>query len=239
MEALISAHPAARTSVASAQGAAVDQVVVVARDNLSGRRVREALAGASIEVLELAVDLASLSELASSADAILLVGLSPASERRALIREASSRFPDSPVILVAAAKANALHKAIEAGAAGVVYDDQVEAALPATVRAVRAGQIVVPRELRRHATRPVLSQRERQTLALVVMGLTNRQIAARLFLAESTVKTHLTSIFGKLGVGSRSEAVALVLDPDQKLGFGILGLSPGASLHPTGGGQQL
>ena len=52
-------------------------------------------------------------------------------------------------------------------------------------------------------------------------GLTNREIADRLFLAESTVKTHVGSIFGKLGVKSRSEAAALVLDPDAKLGVGL------------------
>ena len=91
---------------------------------------------------------------------------------------------------------------------------------PRTIRAVSAGQVVVPRQLSRTAVRPALSHREKQALALLANGFTNRQIAARLFLAESTVKTHLTSVFGKLGVHSRSEAAELVLDPDQKLGLG-------------------
>jgi hypothetical protein len=50
----------------------------------------------------------------------------------------------------------------------------------------------------------------------------NSQIAARLFLAESTVKSHLNSAFGKLGVRSRNEAVSLILDPQRGLGLGIL-----------------
>jgi DNA-binding NarL/FixJ family response regulator len=207
-------------------------VAVVARDDLAVHRIRDTLAGAGIEVMEAGAAVDALSELAAEADSIVLVGGTAASQRRTLIRDAAARFPSLPVVMIAPASSNSVHKAIEAGASGWVYDSQIESALAATIGAVVAGQVVVPRELRRHATRPALSHRERQTLALVVMGLTNRQIAARLFLAESTVKTHLTSIFGKLGVGSRSEAVALVLDPEQKLGLGILGLSPGAPIVP-------
>jgi DNA-binding NarL/FixJ family response regulator len=130
-----------------------------------------------------------------------------------------------------------VHRALEAGAAGLVLDSQVEATLAVTIRAVRAGQLVAPREVRRALTRPPLSHRERQTLALVVKGFTNRQIAAHLFLAESTVKTHLTSIFSKLGVGSRSEAAAVALDSEQKLGLELLGVSaPSEMTNGTGAG---
>ena len=59
---------------------------------------------------------------------------------------------------------------------------------------------------------------------LVVMGFTNSQIGSRLFLAESTVKSHLSSAFSKLGVRSRSEAAALILDPEESFGMGILGI---------------
>jgi len=81
---------------------------------------------------------------------------------------------------------------------------------------------VVPREAREHVEKPVLSLREKQILNLVVSGLTNRQIAERLYLAESTVKTHLTAAFGKLGVRSRSEAAAALLDPEEPLLAGLL-----------------
>jgi len=115
----------------------------------------------------------------------------------------------------------------------------IEGALAPAVRAICTGQVVVPRQSRRHVVRPALSHREKQALALVTAGLSNREIAARLYLAESTVKTHLSSIFGKLGVDSRSEAAALVLDPDEKLGMSVLG-SP-AEEPPNGsweGGRE-
>jgi DNA-binding NarL/FixJ family response regulator len=70
--------------------------------------------------------------------------------------------------------------------------------------------------------RPPLTPREKQVLALVVMGYTNREIADQLVLAESTVKSHLFSAFRRLGVRSRSEAVALITDPARGLGSGIL-----------------
>ena len=50
-------------------------------------------------------------------------------------------------------------------------------------------------------------------LALVVEGCTNAEVATRLFLAESTVKSHLSGAFARLGVRSRRDAVALILDP--------------------------
>ncbi len=70
----------------------------------------------------------------------------------------------------------------------------------------------------------MLSIREKQVLGLVTMGLMNSEIAERLFLAESTVKSHLSSAFAKLGVRSRHEAVELVINPDCGLGPGILSL---------------
>jgi len=71
------------------------------------------------------------------------------------------------------------------------------------------------------AVRPPLSHREKQTLALVGLGLTNAEIAHRLYLAESTVKCHLTSIFSKLGVRSRHEAIACAIDQQDGLGLGM------------------
>ena len=85
---------------------------------------------------------------------------------------------------------------------------------------VRAGQFVcdplVERRLLKHAVRPQpvaldfgqhLTRREAEVLKLAARGMGNRDIAGYLGLAERTVKGHLMSIFSKLGVGSRTEAV--------------------------------
>ncbi len=90
--------------------------------------------------------------------------------------------------------------------------------------AVAAGQVCVPRNHWRQIEAPALSSREKQILGLVVMGYMNSQIAEQLFLAESTVKSHLSSAFAKLGVRSRHEAVSLIVDPERGLSMGILGL---------------
>src|SRR3954447_4277092 len=67
-----------------------------------------------------------------------------------------------------------------------------------------------------------LLHREKQVLALVAMGYTNGEVAAKLCLAESTVKTHLSSCFDKLGVRSRREAAALVADESNGVGTRVV-----------------
>jgi DNA-binding NarL/FixJ family response regulator len=57
----------------------------------------------------------------------------------------------------------------------------------------------------------LLTRREREVIDLIVQGRTNRAIAEHLFLSEKTVKNHVNNIYGKLGVASRSEAIALWL----------------------------
>jgi DNA-binding NarL/FixJ family response regulator len=65
--------------------------------------------------------------------------------------------------------------------------------------------------------------REREVLRLAVTGHTNGEIASTLFLAESTVKSHLSSAYRKLGAGGRSEAASMILDPDEGLADMVLG----------------
>jgi DNA-binding NarL/FixJ family response regulator len=122
--------------------------------------------------------------------------------------------------------------ALTAGAAGVVLYDQLDDAFGPCVQAVLAGQTCVPTMHSRQIEPPALSAREKQILGLVVMGYMNSQIAEQLFLAESTVKSHLSSAFSKLGVRSRNEATSLILDPENGLGLGILGLG-GEPVGPT------
>ena len=117
-----------------------------------------------------------------------------------------------------------VHAALAAGVVGIVLADNLDEALGPCLEAARAGQVCVPRANRRQIDPPALSARERQILGLVAMGYMNSQIAQQLFLAESTVKSHLSSAFGKLGVHSRNEAVDLILDPERGFGVGILAL---------------
>jgi DNA-binding NarL/FixJ family response regulator len=216
MQAVIAADPVSRFSRTT------ERVAVVATDELLLQRIRDSLRSRAIDMLDSASNVADLPEDAGQAAALVLVGDSRASRAKALVRAAVSRFPDVPVVLIDSFSTTLAHRALEAGAAGLVPESRIEPALLATIRAVCAGQLVAPRDWRRSVVRVPLSHRERETLALLVKGLTNREIAGRLFLAESTVKTHLTSIFNKLGVGSRNEAAALALDPELKLGIAEL-----------------
>lgn len=122
------------------------------------------------------------------------------------------RFPVCRLVLVGQTDtAAAARAAIRAGAEGYVAIADLTRCLPVTVAAVLAGQICMPREARLGVVPAVLSHRERQILQLAAAGLTNAAIAARLYLSQSTVKTHLSSGFRKLGVASRAEA-ALALE---------------------------
>ena len=71
--------------------------------------------------------------------------------------------------------------------------------------------------LRNAADRPALSYREREVLRRAIAGKSNSEIAEELFLAQSTVKSHLSSAYRKLGAGGREEASSLILDPDEGL----------------------
>jgi ATP/maltotriose-dependent transcriptional regulator MalT len=89
---------------------------------------------------------------------------------------------------------------------------------------VRAGQVVFPATAVERA-RPALTVREKQVLGMVVLGFSNAEIAQKLFVAETTVKSHLSSAFAKLGVRSRRAAADAILDPVNGLGTGILAIS--------------
>ncbi|SDI03431.1 response regulator [Agrococcus jejuensis] len=106
--------------------------------------------------------------------------------------------------------------AIAAGAAGYLLKAAPAAEVVAGIRSVAAGETAiapsVARALVRAAREPeapevALSTREAEVLALVAEGLTNRDIGARLFVGEATVKTYLARVFDKLGVSDRTRAV--------------------------------
>jgi two-component system response regulator DesR len=114
-------------------------------------------------------------------------------------------------------------RALRAGANSLVLEDELETALVPAVRAVAAGFNVVPAALRDGVDALNFSHREREVLRLAIAGHTNGAIATSLFLAESTVKSHLSSAYRKLGAGGRKEAASMILDPDEGLVEMILG----------------
>jgi DNA-binding NarL/FixJ family response regulator len=206
-------------SVASAPpNAAPTTAAVVGAESLLRRRAAELLAGAGFRV----------GGAPAPGGLVVVVEPGDATRLRAL-RGLAERDPGAGILaVVPAGTPNAsLRRALLAGAAGIVLDDELEPALVATARATLAGQLAVPRALGRQIAPRPLSYREKEIIALVVRGLTNRQIAGRLYLAESTVKTHISSAFRKLDVSSRAEAAARLEDPDA--GFGILTLADDAA----------
>ena len=138
-----------------------------------------------------------------------------------------AQFPETQVIALTSFKDERLvHDALSAGAIGYLLKNASVDDLAAAIRAARAGkptlspeatQVLINQARRPTASHFNLSERELEVLALMVDGLTNRQIADALSISRSTVKFHVSSILAKLGVASRTEAVALAMQ------YGLVG----------------
>ncbi|MBD0023120.1 response regulator [Gordonia pseudamarae] len=108
--------------------------------------------------------------------------------------------------------------AVEAGASGYLLKDAPPDELIAAIRAAAAGETALAPAIagrllaRMRSPRPGLSTRELEVLRLVAGGATNNDIATRLHISEATVKSHLVHIYTKLGVSSRTAAVATARD---------------------------
>jgi DNA-binding NarL/FixJ family response regulator len=191
------------------------RVVVAGREAVERDRLREVLERDGIEIAFEAMgveELLVVVQIERPDVAVLAIDPALFDAPRALI-ELKASAPELPVVVVSAQDGQRpVSKALRNGAQGYVYADQVDA-LPCALRTVAAGMTVVPADIRRHAVPPAFSHRERQVLDLAVRGYTNTQIAGELFLAESTVKSHLSACFRKLGVSSRSEAAAALATP--------------------------
>jgi DNA-binding NarL/FixJ family response regulator len=185
-------------------------------------RLSSALAGRPPLHLRVASSLARLIAAGAPDDAIVSYHQTLCSDDCESFKQLKTKFAELLIVAVyESADGRAVRRALDTGIDGLVFAEELEAALRPTVEAALAGQIAVPRTLRTFVRKPSLSAKERQVLRLLVMGVTNSEIGARLFLAESTVKSHLSSAYAKLGVRSRSEAVSLMLDPNQPLAIGI------------------
>jgi len=187
-------------------------VLAVAGGRALQRRIVDALGDLDVRVTTQA-DVDQNEDLSPPVESTVVVFACDINAPREManLRRLCRETPRSAVIVVTSASTGTgVRRALDAGASGVVFEPDLERTLVTAVRAVAIGQSVVPRKLRAGVERPVLSHRERQVLELVRKGLTNAQIAERLFLAESTIKSHLASLFAKFGVHSRKEVAIAV-----------------------------
>jgi NarL family two-component system response regulator LiaR len=183
--------------------------------------------------LEAFDDLELVGEAANGVEALAMCGqvhpnvvlmdlVMPGVDGVAAIREIRRSHPDVQIIaLTSYSDQKLVVKALQAGAIGYVYKNISIDELANAIRMAKGGKSVLAPEvvktlIKQSATpdAPVeeLTPREAEVLALLVDGLSNNEIASQLFISRSTVKTHLSKIFAKLGVGNRVEAVRMALE---------------------------
>ncbi|MBP1704257.1 MAG: liaR [Chloroflexi bacterium] len=154
-------------------------------------------------------------------DVILMDLMMPDMDGATATRLIRQQYPRVQVVVLTSFKEEGLvRNALQAGAIGYLLKDVSADDLARAIRAAHSGRATLSPEatqaLVHAANQPPapghdLTERERVVLALMVEGLNNTQIAARLVVSPSTIKTHVSNILSKLGVASRSEAVALAL----------------------------
>lgn len=133
-----------------------------------------------------------------------------------LIEAIRARFANAKILILTNFDTeDDIDRGLHAGAKAFLLKNVSAAELANAVRQVHDGKAVVCPEvaskLAQRVTRDRLTDRELSVLKLVVNGRANKEIAHELFISEGTVKVHLTHVFGKLGVASRTEAIALAL----------------------------
>jgi NarL family two-component system response regulator LiaR len=135
-----------------------------------------------------------------------------------------SKQPDTKIIaLTSFEEADLVRGVLQAGAVGYllkgVSSDDLARAIRAAVDGTptlspEATQILIEETRRPTRTHFEMTDRELEILALIADGLNNREIADQLFVSRSTIKTHVSNILTKLGVSSRTEAVAYAIEND-------------------------
>ncbi len=154
-------------------------------------------------------------------DVILMDMVMPIMDGAAATRVIRQQFPQVQVIALTSFKEGELIKnALEAGAIGYLLKDVTADDLVRAIRAAQRGRVTLSPEAAQILVEttnlpPVpggdLTEREREVLVLMIEGLNNTQIAGRLTVSPSTIKSHVSNILSKLGVASRTEAVTLAL----------------------------
>ena len=154
-------------------------------------------------------------------DVILMDMSLPGMDGATATRAIRKKLPQTQVIVLTSFKAgNLIKQALEAGAIGYLLKDVSADDLVQAIRSAHAGRATLSPEAAQSLVETAnlpptpgqdLTEREREVLALMIEGLNNVQIAGRLTVSPSTIKSHVSNILSKLGVASRTEAVTLAL----------------------------
>jgi DNA-binding NarL/FixJ family response regulator len=158
-------------------------------------------------------------------DVVLMDLLMPSMDGIAAIATIKSRHPDTEVVaLTSFIEEERVTAALEAGATGYLLKDAEADDVADAVRRAHAGEVhldpQVSRMLARRIRRPraeaplaePLTEREREVLALVARGRSNKEIAAELDITERTARTHVSNILGKLDLASRTQAALWAIE---------------------------
>lgn len=180
-------------------------------------------------------DLESVGEAATGAEAIrmcekchpdvvLMDLVMPGLDGAAATRTIRQRWPDIQVIALTSFREESLVQgALQAGAIGYLLKNVSADELAGAIRSANAGrptlapeaaEALIQAAIHRPNTINELTEREREILALMIEGLSNPEIAIRLFVSRSTVKFHVSNILSKLDANSRTEAVAIAIQQD-------------------------
>jgi two-component system, NarL family, response regulator LiaR len=154
-------------------------------------------------------------------DVVLMDMVMPDMDGATATRIIRQQFPEVQIIALTSFKEGTLIKnALEAGAIGYLLKDISAAELAKAIRAAYAGRATLSPEAAQSLVETSnlppapgfdLTEREREVLALMIEGLNNVQIAGRLTVSPSTIKSHVSNILSKLGAASRTEAVTIAL----------------------------
>jgi DNA-binding NarL/FixJ family response regulator len=186
----------------------VIRVVVAARSSVVRAGLESVVRSSSSLQLAGALDWALINSAEFEADVLLLEGEEVLPEQWSV-----------PVVLLTdTSDATLVSAALRSGIRGVISREASPEEIESAIQAVNAGLVIIEggslsallRELRpaSEALSEPLSDREREVLNLIAEGQSNKLIAHSLGISEHTVKTHVASIFTKLGAGSRTEAVS-------------------------------
>lgn len=211
----------------------VTRVMLVDDHALVRSAVRQALASDDLEIVGEAAsaDEALLQAPQLAPDVLLLDINLPGTDGLRLLRELAPRLPATRIVMLTVSNDRRdLVDAVRSGAAGYLTKDLSPEALQRAVRGIRSGDLAMSRSMAADVIQHLatttnrstasagaeemagISAREREVLALLAQGLTDREIGERLGISPRTVETHVGSLLSKLGVRNRAQAAARYRD---------------------------